>query len=155
MRHDLLHAGGFLILGALAAATLNVMVPREWLTTIAGVPWLAVLVMEVESGVGEQAGELLTQVVPHGGSGEQADQVSGQAIGRGMELGDQQAASGSQDAKHLPDGGGAGWAGDVVQGQAGDHDVEAVVGQTQGLSLAHHVGTGGGRVPAGVVDHRR
>jgi uncharacterized membrane protein YraQ (UPF0718 family) len=45
MRHDLLHAGGFLILGGLAAATLNVMVPREWLTTIAGVPWLAVLVM--------------------------------------------------------------------------------------------------------------
>ncbi|GAA3000255.1 permease [Streptosporangium longisporum] len=45
MRHDLLHAGGFLIVGGLAAATLNVVVPREWLNTIAGVPWLAVLVM--------------------------------------------------------------------------------------------------------------
>ncbi|MFB9682085.1 permease [Streptosporangium vulgare] len=45
MRHDLLHAGGFLIVGGLAAATLNVTVPREWLTAIAEVPWLAVLVM--------------------------------------------------------------------------------------------------------------
>ncbi|WP_440107167.1 permease [Streptosporangium sp. H16] len=45
MRHDLLHAGGFLIVGGLAAATLNVAVPREWLNAIAEVPWLAVLVM--------------------------------------------------------------------------------------------------------------
>lgn len=45
MRHDLLHAGGFLILGGLAAATLNVMVPREWLTSVAGVPAAAVLTM--------------------------------------------------------------------------------------------------------------
>ncbi len=45
MRHDLLHAGGFLIVGGLAAATLNVTVPREWLTAVAEVPWLAVLVM--------------------------------------------------------------------------------------------------------------
>ncbi len=45
MRHDLLHAGGFLIVGGLAAATMNVTVPREWLTAIAEVPWLAVLVM--------------------------------------------------------------------------------------------------------------
>ncbi|GAA3078577.1 permease [Streptosporangium carneum] len=45
MRHDLLHAGGFLIVGGLAAATLNVAVPREWLTAVADVPWLSVLVM--------------------------------------------------------------------------------------------------------------
>ncbi|WP_449062278.1 permease [Planomonospora algeriensis] len=45
MRHDLLHAGGFLIVGGLAAATLNVLVPREWLTAVAQIPWLAVLVM--------------------------------------------------------------------------------------------------------------
>ncbi|MFG1688774.1 permease [Nonomuraea sp. NPDC049269] len=45
MRHDLLHAGGFLIVGGLAAATLNVTVPREWLTTVADVPWLAILVL--------------------------------------------------------------------------------------------------------------
>ncbi|WP_433248581.1 permease [Streptosporangium sp. CA-135522] len=45
MRHDLLHAGGFLIVGGLAAATLNVTVPREWLTALAGVPWLSVVVM--------------------------------------------------------------------------------------------------------------
>ncbi|GIN01130.1 permease [Planomonospora venezuelensis] len=45
MRHDLLHAGGFLIVGGLAAATINVLVPREWLTAVAQIPWLAVLVM--------------------------------------------------------------------------------------------------------------
>ncbi|MFI6452629.1 permease [Streptosporangium amethystogenes] len=45
MRHDLLHAGGFLIVGGLAAATLNVAVPREWLAAVAEVPWLAILVM--------------------------------------------------------------------------------------------------------------
>ncbi|MEU7893811.1 permease [Nonomuraea sp. NPDC049152] len=45
MRHDLLHAGGFLIVGGLAAATLNVAVPREWLTAVADVPWLSVLVL--------------------------------------------------------------------------------------------------------------
>ncbi|MEU4324177.1 permease [Nonomuraea dietziae] len=45
MRHDLLHAGGFLIVGGLAAATLNVVVPREWLTAVAEVPWLSVLVL--------------------------------------------------------------------------------------------------------------
>ncbi|MFE3449687.1 permease [Nonomuraea sp. NPDC059194] len=45
MRHDLLHAGGFLIVGGLAAATLNVVVPREWLTAVADVPWLSVLVL--------------------------------------------------------------------------------------------------------------
>ncbi|MEU1736828.1 permease [Streptosporangium sp. NPDC020145] len=47
MRHDLLHAGGFLVVGALAAATLNVAVPREWLDAVGGVPWLAVPVMAV------------------------------------------------------------------------------------------------------------
>lgn len=45
MRHDLLHAGGFLIVGGLAAATLNVVVPREWLTAVADVPWLSILVL--------------------------------------------------------------------------------------------------------------
>ncbi|WP_262380652.1 permease [Nonomuraea sp. PA05] len=45
MCHDLLHAGGFLVVGALAAATLNVVVPREWLTAVAGVPVVSVLVL--------------------------------------------------------------------------------------------------------------
>ncbi|MFE0153471.1 permease [Nonomuraea sp. NPDC059007] len=45
MRHDLLHAGGFLIIGGLAAATLNVVVPRDWLTAVAEVPWLAIIVL--------------------------------------------------------------------------------------------------------------
>lgn len=45
MRHDLTHAGGFLVVGALAAATLNVVIPREWLTAVAAVPVLSVLVL--------------------------------------------------------------------------------------------------------------
>jgi uncharacterized protein len=45
MQHDLLHAGGFLVVGGLTAATLNVVVPRSWLTSIAGVPVVSVVVL--------------------------------------------------------------------------------------------------------------
>jgi uncharacterized membrane protein YraQ (UPF0718 family) len=45
MRHDLLHAGGFLVVGGMTAATLNVVVPRAWLTSVAGVPVLSVVVL--------------------------------------------------------------------------------------------------------------
>ena len=42
-QHDFLHAGGFLVLGAMAAATFNVTVPRAVLDTFSGSPWLSVL----------------------------------------------------------------------------------------------------------------
>ncbi|MER6572352.1 permease [Streptomyces sp. NPDC001093] len=42
-RHDFLHAGGFLVLGAMAAATFNVAVPRSVLDAFSGSPWLSVL----------------------------------------------------------------------------------------------------------------
>ncbi|MEU7424161.1 permease [Streptomyces sp. NPDC040750] len=42
-QHDFLQAGGFLVLGAMAAATFNVAVPRSVLDTFAGTPWLSVL----------------------------------------------------------------------------------------------------------------
>ncbi|MFI1165452.1 permease [Streptomyces sp. NPDC020801] len=42
-QHDFLHAGGFLVLGAMAAATFNVTVPRTVLDTFSGSPWLSVL----------------------------------------------------------------------------------------------------------------
>ncbi|GGK92234.1 permease [Sphaerisporangium melleum] len=45
MRHDFLHAGGFLVVGGLTAATLNVVVPRSWLAAVADNPWLSVLVL--------------------------------------------------------------------------------------------------------------
>jgi uncharacterized protein len=45
MRHDLLHAGGFLIIGGAAAATINVVVPASWLSEIAGIPWLSILAL--------------------------------------------------------------------------------------------------------------
>jgi uncharacterized membrane protein YraQ (UPF0718 family) len=45
VRHDVTHAGGFLVLGAMAAATINVIVPEKWLLTLAGNPVLAVLAM--------------------------------------------------------------------------------------------------------------
>ncbi|MGY0231411.1 permease [Longispora urticae] len=44
-RHDVVHAGGYLVIGGLAAATLNVTVPPRWLTALADSPWLSVLVL--------------------------------------------------------------------------------------------------------------
>jgi uncharacterized protein len=44
-RHDFLHAGGWLVLGGMAAATLQTVVPRAVLDTIAGNEWLAVLAL--------------------------------------------------------------------------------------------------------------
>ena len=44
-RHDVMHAGGFLVLGAAAAATINVVVPGAWLQSVAGQPVLSVLAL--------------------------------------------------------------------------------------------------------------
>jgi uncharacterized protein len=44
-RHDFVHAGGFLVVGGLTAATLNVVVPRGVLDAVASSPWLAVLAL--------------------------------------------------------------------------------------------------------------
>ncbi|MGY1713523.1 permease [Geodermatophilus sp. SYSU D01106] len=46
-QHDLVHAGGYLVVGGLTAATLNVAVPREWLHSVAGSAVLSVLVLAV------------------------------------------------------------------------------------------------------------
>ena len=43
--HDFVHAGGFLVIGGLAAAVFNVAMPPEWLETLSENPWLAILVM--------------------------------------------------------------------------------------------------------------
>lgn len=45
VRHDLLHTGGFLVIGGMTAATLNVVVPRQWLDTVAGNPAFAILAL--------------------------------------------------------------------------------------------------------------
>ncbi len=42
-QHDFLHAGGFLVIGAMAAATFDVTVPRSVLDAFSGSPWLSVL----------------------------------------------------------------------------------------------------------------
>ncbi|MFE8017529.1 permease [Streptomyces antibioticus] len=42
-QHDFLHAGGFLVVGAMAAATFNVAVPKSVLETFSRSPWLSVL----------------------------------------------------------------------------------------------------------------
>jgi uncharacterized protein len=42
-RHDFLQAGGFLVLGGMAAATFNVAVPRTVLDAFSGSAWLSVL----------------------------------------------------------------------------------------------------------------
>ncbi|KHD77231.1 permease [Actinoplanes utahensis] len=44
-RHDVMHAGGFLVIGAAAAATINVVVPESWLQGLAADPVLSVLVL--------------------------------------------------------------------------------------------------------------
>ncbi|MGW5497045.1 permease [Streptomyces olivaceoviridis] len=47
VRHDVMHAGGFLVLGATAAATLKAAVPADWLRTAAGTPLVSVLALAV------------------------------------------------------------------------------------------------------------
>jgi hypothetical protein len=44
-RHDLVQAGGFLVVGALGAAVLNVTVPPRWLEAIAANPVLSVIAL--------------------------------------------------------------------------------------------------------------
>jgi uncharacterized membrane protein YraQ (UPF0718 family) len=46
-RHDMTQAGGFLVLGAGTAATLNVLLPPVWLHRVAGLPVLSVLALAV------------------------------------------------------------------------------------------------------------
>lgn len=43
--HDFLHAGGFLVIGGLTAAVLNVVVPLSWLEAVAAQPVLSVLAL--------------------------------------------------------------------------------------------------------------
>ncbi|HEU5128905.1 MAG TPA: permease [Glycomyces sp.] len=45
VRHDFFHAGGYLVLGAAIAATLNTLIPEAWLARIADHPVLGVLAL--------------------------------------------------------------------------------------------------------------
>jgi len=47
VRHDVLHAGGFLVVGAMAAATLKTVVPGGWLHAVASTPVVSVLALAV------------------------------------------------------------------------------------------------------------
>ncbi|HEX2143403.1 MAG TPA: permease [Glycomyces sp.] len=47
IRHDFLHAGGYLVIGAAIAASLNTLVPERWLQPIAEHPVLGVLALAV------------------------------------------------------------------------------------------------------------
>ncbi|MFC9129805.1 permease [Streptomyces sp. NPDC057099] len=47
LQHDFLHAGGFLVVGAAAAATFNIVVPRSLLEVFTGSVWLSVLLLAV------------------------------------------------------------------------------------------------------------
>jgi uncharacterized membrane protein YraQ (UPF0718 family) len=46
-RHDVMHAGGYLVVGAAAAATINVWVPKHWLQTLGHNPALGVITLAV------------------------------------------------------------------------------------------------------------
>lgn len=45
--HDFLQAGGFLVVGALVAAILNVAVPRDIVDAVASNPWISVLALAI------------------------------------------------------------------------------------------------------------
>jgi uncharacterized membrane protein YraQ (UPF0718 family) len=47
VRHDVMHAGGFLVVGAMAAATLKALVPATWLHAVAGTPVISILALAV------------------------------------------------------------------------------------------------------------
>jgi uncharacterized membrane protein YraQ (UPF0718 family) len=47
IRHDVMHAGGYLVMGAAAAATINVLVPGSWLQRLAENPVLSILALAV------------------------------------------------------------------------------------------------------------
>jgi uncharacterized protein len=47
VRHDVMHAGGFLVVGAMAAATLKAVVPPSWLYAAAGIPVVSILVLAI------------------------------------------------------------------------------------------------------------
>ncbi|MFD4956464.1 permease [Streptomyces sp. NPDC058451] len=47
VRHDVMHSGGFLAVGAMAAATLKAVAPESWLRTVAGNPAVAILALSV------------------------------------------------------------------------------------------------------------
>jgi uncharacterized membrane protein YraQ (UPF0718 family) len=47
VRHDVMHAGGFLVVGAMAAATLKAVVPEAWLRLAADNPVVSILVLGV------------------------------------------------------------------------------------------------------------
>ncbi|HVQ92906.1 MAG TPA: permease [Mycobacteriales bacterium] len=47
LRHDVMHAGGFLVFGAMAAATLKAVVPARWLHTVASIPVISILALAV------------------------------------------------------------------------------------------------------------
>jgi uncharacterized membrane protein YraQ (UPF0718 family) len=45
VRHDVLHAGGFLVIGAASAAVIGVVVPKSWLAHLAADPVIAIVVL--------------------------------------------------------------------------------------------------------------
>ncbi|MFI0444435.1 permease [Actinomadura sp. 6N118] len=47
VRHDVMHAGGFLVVGAMAAATLRAVVPAGWLHAAAGNPAVSILLLAI------------------------------------------------------------------------------------------------------------
>jgi uncharacterized membrane protein YraQ (UPF0718 family) len=47
VRHDVMHAGGFLVVGAMAAATFKAVIPANWLHTVASIPVVSTLALAV------------------------------------------------------------------------------------------------------------
>jgi uncharacterized membrane protein YraQ (UPF0718 family) len=47
VRHDVMHAGGFLVVGAMAAATLKTVIPASWLYATAAIPVVSILTLAI------------------------------------------------------------------------------------------------------------
>jgi uncharacterized membrane protein YraQ (UPF0718 family) len=47
VRHEVMHAGGFLVVGAMAAATLKAVVPASWLYAVADNPVVSILALAI------------------------------------------------------------------------------------------------------------
>ena len=86
VRHDFFHAGGFLVVGAAAAATLQVVVPRSVLDTVAGSGLVAVLTLAVLAVLLSICSEADAFVAASLGQFSSTAQLAFMVVGPGVDL---------------------------------------------------------------------
>ena len=86
VRHDFFHAGGFLVVGAAAAATLQVVVPRSVLDTVAGSGIVAVLTLAILAVLLSICSEADAFVAASLGQFSSTAQLAFMVVGPGVDL---------------------------------------------------------------------